>query len=556
MARMTKWNLIRGTGWFWLFLLVAALIACGGDGSVTVRRTPEVGGDWDFFYIRDEGGADIGPELLEIRQDGETIEITRSPVDGPPVSGSGTATADGVTFDDGRISARGNLEGDSLSGTWTNAGGETGTWSAVRLTGQEPVVLINLGDSLANGVQSATVNEFTQANGFAQVLAEQMDARAFTIWRNPLITPEGARIHPEYLPFNLGVNGLDTLELLSERTGEGNPLLDALLAPIPQLVGGPVSPLEAAEYLAGLYPDKRKIVTLWIGNNDVLGAVLRQSGTLLNSEAIQAFLNDPAQGHDLSGVTARLTEIVDRLSAIPRAEVLIANIPDVSQVAFLLTADDLERLAVFSGAEVTALAPGEALGFGPFLNPAAPDQSVARALSANNAVLNAAILGTRAVSESFVLTPAEAAPIRERVAALNQLIAELAQRPNVHLVDVNGTLAKLVAGEIAVAGNNLTRTWGGGAFSLDGIHLSNTGYALVANRHVAALNAAMPDLSVPELNLAMVWENDPYRDRDGDGYVYGPEFPPVIEPSLLPLADCDDTDPDVWPTYISGMSCP
>jgi hypothetical protein len=535
------------------FLMAAG---CGGDnGTVTVRQTPDVAGNWDFYYSSD-GGADMGPELLEISQDGEMIEITRSPVDGPPVSGSGTATADGVTFDDGRISAQGNVEGDSLSGTWINADGQSGTWSAVRLTGQEPVVLINLGDSLANGVQSAAVNEFTQVNSFAQVLAEQMDARAFTIWRNPLITPEGARIHPGYLPFNLGVNGLDTRELLSERTGEGNPLLDGLLAPIPQLAGTPVSPLEAAEYLAGLYPDKRKIITLWIGNNDVLGAVLRASGTLLNAEAIQAFLNDPAMGHDLPGVTVHLTEIVDRLSAIPRAEVLIANIPDVSQVGFLFTADDLERLAVFPGAEVTALAPGEALGFGPFLNPAAPDQSVARALSANNVVLNGAILGTRAVSESFVLTPAEAAPIQERVAALNQVIVGLAQRPNVHLVDVNGMLARLVGGEITVAGNNLTRTWGGGAFSLDGIHLSNTGYAVVANQHVAALNAALPDLAVPELDLAMVWENDPYRDRDGDGYVYGPEFPPVIEPTLLPLADCDDGDPGIWPTYISGMPCP
>lgn len=530
---------------------------CGGgdNGTVTVRQTPDVAGNWDFYYSLG-GGADMGPELLEISQDGEMIQVIRSPVDGPPVSGAGTAAANGVSFDDGRISAQGNVEGDSLTGTWTNAEGQSGTWSAVRLTGQEPVVLINLGDSLANGVQSATVNEFTQVNSFTQVLAEQMDARAFTIWRNPLIAAEGARIHPEYLPFNLGVNGLDTLELLSARTGEGNPLLDGLLTPIPQLVGGPVSPLEAAEYLAGLYPDKRKIITLWIGNNDVLGTVLRASGTLLNAEAIQAFLNDPAMGHDLPGVTAHLTEIVDRLSAIPRAEVLIGNIPDVSHVAFLLTAEDLERLAVFPGAEVTALAPGEALGFGPFLNPAAPEQSVARALSTNNVVLNAAILGTRAVSESFVLTPAEAAPIQERVAALNQLIADLAQRPNVHLVDVNGTLERLVAGEITVAGNNLTRTWGGGAFSLDGIHLSNTGYALVANQHVSVLNAAIPDLAVPELDPAMVWENDPYRDRDGDGYVYGPEFPPVIEPSLLPLADCDDADPDVWPTYISGMPCP
>jgi hypothetical protein len=539
-----------------LFLLLVGVGCGGGDDPIVVAPTGAVEGNWDFYYGPD-GGPEMGPELLEITQSGEMLTITRHPVDGPPVNGDGTVTGDQVEIADARLSFSGALDGDSLSGEWTNADGESGTWSAMRLSDGEPVVLINLGDSLANGVQSGAVNEFTQVNGYAQFLAEQMDAAAFTIWRNPLLSPEGARLNPEYLPFNLGVNGANTQDVLHERTGEGNLLLDALLAPIPELAGAPVSQLEAAEYLAGLYPGKRKIITLWIGNNDVLGTVFGGNGARLTADAIQAYLSDTAAGHDLASVTANLTEIVERLTAIPEAEVLIANIPDVSQVAFLLTAADLERLAVFPDPQVTALGPEEALGFGPFLNPAAPDQSVARALGANNVVLNGTLLGTRGVSEAFVLTPAEAALIQERVAELNGLLADLAAaKPNARLVDVGALLDQVLNGEITVAGNNLTRTWGGGIFSLDGVHLSNTGYATVANAHVDALNAAFPELGVPSLDLVPVWENDPYRDKDGDGYVYGPEFPPVIAPELLPLADCDDADPNVWPTYISGTPCP
>lgn len=540
-----------------LFLLLLG-VGCSSDDDdpIVVAPTGAVEGNWDFYYGPD-GGPEMGPELLEITQSGEMLTITRYPVDGPPVNGDGTVTGDQVEISDARLSFSGTLNGDSLSGEWTNADGENGIWSAMRLPDGDPVVLLNLGDSLANGVQSGAVNEFTQVNGYTQFLAEQMDAAAFTIWRNPLLSPEGARLHPEYLPFNLGVNGANTQDVLQERTGEGNLLLDALLSPIPELAGGPVSQLEAAEYLASLYPGKRKIITLWIGNNDVLGTVFGGNGTRLTADAIQAYLSDTAAGHDLASVTANLTEIVERLTAIPEAEVLIANIPDVSQIAFLLTAADLERLAVFPDPQVTALGPEEALGFGPFLNPAAPDQSVARALGANNVVLNGTLLGTRGVSEAFVLTPAEGALIQERVAELNGLLADLAAaKPNARLVDVGALLDQVLNGEITVAGNNLTRTWGGGIFSLDGVHLSNTGYATVANAHVDALNAAFPELGVPSLDLVPVWENDPYRDKDGDGYVYGPEFPPVIAPELLPLADCDDADPNVWPTYISGTPCP
>ena len=163
-------------------------------------------------------------------------------------------------------------------------------------------------------------------------------------------------------------------------------LLDLLMAPVPEQKGEAVSQLEAAEYVAGLYPAQRKIFTLWVSANDVLSVVTDGNGTELTADAINAFLSDTAAGHDSETVKNGLAEIVNRLRAIPDSEIFIANLPDITGIAYLLNESDLERLATFSGADVTVLAEGQSVGFGPFLNPTAPDQSIARALSTNNVV--------------------------------------------------------------------------------------------------------------------------------------------------------------------------
>jgi hypothetical protein len=59
------------------------------------------------------------------------------------------------------------------------------------------------------------------------------------------------------------------------------------------------------------------------------------------------------------------------------------------------------------------------------------------------------------------------------------------------LVDINALLEKIKTEGYYIAGEKYTTSFiTGGLFSLDGIHLSNRGNAVVANEFIAALNVA------------------------------------------------------------------
>jgi hypothetical protein len=411
-------------------------------------------------------------------------------------------------------------------------------------------VLINLGDSLTNGAQSGTVNELTQAHGFAPLLAGQLAMVSPLDWHNPLLDPAtGDRLQPGLLPHNVGVSGATAQSLVEERSGAGNLLLDRLLGPIPELAGQPVSQLEAARFMAARSAGPPILFTLWIGNNDLLGAITADDGSALTAARIEAFLADTAAGHDLATVRSQLSLIVETLRAVPDSHLFIANLPETSMIGFLFERTDLEALALFPEPDLFALPPGAAIGFGPFLTGIAPF------LGTDNATLNTAVAAVAAL-DGNVLGADEAALLSARIAAINEHIRTLAELPNVTLVDAHGAFVSLTAGATLVSGRPLGKTFGaGGAFSLDGIHPSHTAHALIANLFIGAMNETL-GMGIPPLDLAAIQVADPFFDRDGDGFAPGPG-PAAVAPALLFLADCDDTDPTILPPVVTGaLTCP
>ena len=57
------------------------------------------------------------------------------------------------------------------------------------------------------------------------------------------------------------------------------------------------------------------------------------------------------------------------------------------------------------------------------------------------------------------------------------------------LVDIHTFLNLVDFASVVVGGRRITTDFLGGAFSLDGVHPTNTGYALIANEFIHAMNA-------------------------------------------------------------------
>ena len=83
---------------------------------------------------------------------------------------------------------------------------------------------------------------------------------------------------------------------------------------------------------------------------------------------------------------------------------------------------------------------------------------------------------------------------------------------------------------------------------------SHTGYALIANRFIAAMAASGLRMNAYATNYLTVWGTDPYRDTDGDGFVTGPDDRSEIE-DYEKLIDCDDGEKDVIAPQFSGEAC-
>lgn len=95
------------------------------------------------------------------------------------------------------------------------------------------------------------------------------------------------------------------------------------------------------------------------------------------------------------------------------------------------------------------------------------------------------------LEDRWVLTPEEQASVNAAVAAYNQVIAGLAAAYDVALVDANAFLSGVIDVGVPLSdGSTVTGTYGtGGGFSLDGVHPSPRGYALLANLFIEAINA-------------------------------------------------------------------
>jgi len=109
-----------------------------------------------------------------------------------------------------------------------------------------------------------------------------------------------------------------------------------------------------------------------------------------------------------------------------------------------------------------------------------------------------------------ILREGEAAKLNERTRAYNAIIKAETDRVDGLLVDTNQFVSRINALGYVVGKERLTTRFRGGLFSLDGVHPSHTGYAIVANYFIEKMNARF-GLRMKPVSIEQVWDADPLR---------------------------------------------
>jgi phospholipase/lecithinase/hemolysin len=209
--------------------------------------------------------------------------------------------------------------------------------------------------------------------------------------------------------------------------------------------------------------------------------------------------------------TTQYTALIQLLTTKTNAHLVIGNIPDVTLVPYLTPAAlVLAEYAAATGYPVATLSALFGISPGDFVTP--------EGLTEISAIL--AGTQTTPLSDPGVLTAAEAVTVRAQVAAFNQVIAAQATAANATLVDINALFTQVATNGLTINGYTGTSAFLGGFFSLDGIHPTNTGYAVVANKFIDTMNASI-NTTIPDVALGPVAAADPL-------------WPPNIVPNAAP----------------------
>jgi lysophospholipase L1-like esterase len=361
-----------------------------------------------------------------------------------------------------------------------------------------------LGDSLTAGYQSGSLLDTQQVNGWAPLVAKQA---SFSIVQ-PLIAYPGA---PNVLKLvsvgpppvittapgtttgrdnfatqvtDLAVPGaflndvLNTVPLANPAPGQQQ--LNQLVLGFPGLGYGQA-------YSQATFAVKAQPTTifLWIGNNDALIADI--TGT-------------PSTMTSVANFTTQYQALMTQLTTLTSAHLVIGNIPDVTQVPYLQPAAlILAETSQQTGLPTSVLSGILGIVPGDYINPTG--------LAEIPLILGGKQKGP--IDDAGVLSAAEAVTVQAQVTAFNQVIAAQAQAAGATLVDINALFKQVSASGLTINGYTGTATFLGGFFALDGIHPTNTGYAVVANKFIDTMNIAI-STKIPDVALGPVAAADPF----------------------------------------------
>ena len=408
---------------------------------------------------------------------------------------------------------------------------------------------VAIGDSYTAGYTDGALSKSGQESSFAYIVAKQMMHTGLSSFDQPLL-PDGKSI---------GSSGNGSFYLVET----GNPAspvipftqvpgdIELLTDPTTwingqyQNIGVPGA--KSIHMVTPLYGDP----SLGAGNfNPFFARFTSNPGT--SSMLDDAVSNDPSffscwmAGNDVltyalaggeGGVGTGTTDITDEMSfagamnltlqklTMNGAKGVIGNIPEIESIPNIsyikyddLVIDATTAAALNAGyAQYNAAATANGLptmdfaeGRNAFVIADASHPLTMRQIKEGEKILLSALSGIQGddkwgsaspLPESQVLDLEEVANIENATVSFNSILKDLAQSYDLAFVDANALLKELGSTGIIIDGHHYTGTFvTGGIFSLDGIHTTGRGSAIIANEFIDAINAKY-DATIPRANI-------------------------------------------------------
>ncbi|MCU4175366.1 hypothetical protein [Carboxylicivirga sp. N1Y90] len=390
---------------------------------------------------------------------------------------------------------------------------------------------VAIGDSYTAGYTDGALGQRGQMESFAYILAKQLESVGSKGFNQPMVKSRGSvgstvidesgslngyyelstasgslapvptmgdmailaeRVYDASNPFhNVGIPGAKVIHMRYPGYGMANPFFT-------RFASNPVSTTVIDDAMLA----KPTFACLWIGNNDVLGYALAGG----ESDAITP--------HTL--FQSEMEEVVDKIFA--EANGVIGNIPAIDAIPFFntVTYDALvldQATADMLNAHPNYIAynqGSEALGLDKIIFQAGSNALVIadedyahpgkiRQIKKGEKVLLSASgkisdkeIGwgyMQPIPATHVLDEFELEDIRDETMEYNSAIATICDNEDIALVDLSAIMDELSTTGLIIDGNKYTDTFvTGGVFSLDGIHATGRGSAIIANAFIEAIN--------------------------------------------------------------------
>ncbi len=389
----------------------------------------------------------------------------------------------------------------------------------------------SLGNSLTAGFQNGGLQQKGQDASFPNLLAQTILGRTMSmplvdspgigseIGLSPLfarpnggggadLTREPLTVEPAELglntrfpiPYdNLGVPGATTAQILRERNGG---LFDLILRNLddpatPNVNEGLPSGGTCIEQLELIKPN---IITVWSGNNEILGGSLSGSPQGTNASDPDTYIVP------LSEFEPDFLELLDRVQALNPKMVAVANVPPIAAIPYTKFWNISPPTAPFPGNPRWLMEEdkdGPDTDGNPNNGDDDPVMLVLLPAPVGDCIecYDPRVCGgvgqpCTDIPAEFTLSLSEVTLINDTIAAYNAVIEREATARGFAFVDVNAAFLELPTSSSAVAPLNAAFPINpstaavnlGSAFTLDGVHPSERGHAEVANLFLEAFN--------------------------------------------------------------------